>query len=67
MKTHKHLADTVINDYDTEKNLLVYIMLSARNETTFKNPKRVRVGKFTELIAELTKLVWGVISNFSKF
>ena len=61
-KKYAHLSDIIITDHNTEKKLPVNFILGAGDYTKIKTQERARVGQPREPIAELTRLVWVVIS-----
>ena len=57
-----HLSDIIITDHDTKKDLPVHVILGAVDYTKIKTQGRARVRQSGEVIAELTRLGWVVIS-----
>ena len=64
--SYQHLKDIKINDYDEKRELLVHVILGVNDYTRIKTQKRPRVGLLGELVAELTKLGWVILSPEKK-
>ena len=64
--SYQHLKDIKINDYDEKCELLVYVILGVNDYTRVKTKKRPRVELPGELVAELTKLGWFILSPEKK-
>ena len=60
--SYQHLKDIKINDYDEKRELLVRVILGVNDYTRIKTQKRPRLGLSGELIAELTRLDWVILS-----
>ena len=61
-KKYAHLSDISITDNDTKMDLLVHVIFGAGDYTKIKTQERARAGQPGELMAELTRLDWVVIS-----
>ena len=64
--SYQHLKDIKINDYDEKRELLVHVILGVNDYTRIKTQKRPWVGLPGELIAELRRLDWVILSPEKK-
>ena len=62
LRQHQHLRDTKMNDADTKVELPIHLILGASEYTTIKVLEMPRVGQLRELIAELTRFDWVLMS-----
>ena len=56
------MRDVTLKDCDTKRELPIHMMLGISDYKKIKTPEKVAIGLLEELIAELTKLGWYILS-----